>query len=451
VARRDGPAIVDLNPTTGKPLAEFPVGTAQEIDAAVTAARDAFDGGWRDAAPNLRRRLLNKLAQLVADNAQELGRIATRTWACRGRSRWRGDLHRGLRRVLRRVGRQARRRDDPALGFEHTRLHDHEPRGVVGAVVPWNAPLSLALWRAAPALAAGNTMVIKPSELAPLPILRLMDLIAEAGFPPGVVNCVTGSGPDTGAALVDHPGVDVVVFTGSTATGRRVAEAAGRRLVPVSLELGGKSANVVFADADLDAAAVQAGVGCFINTGQQCIAGSRLLVEESVHDEFLQKVSAFATNWAVGDRCRQRSIVGEVAAEPLPRAPSAPRGRPRWNPSTRWRAASLISGPICVRRLHRIADGPVRRERRDLLQELVVDRSPRRGRRLPAMHCWPVLMKQPTPAWTAAASRSASANTTFARLSAELERNGNEPAPPRLPRPARLGRGRSGERPRPRG
>jgi aldehyde dehydrogenase (NAD+) len=142
-----------------------------------------------------------------------------------------------------------------------------------------------------------------------------MELVAEAGFPPGVVNCVTGTGPDTGAALVDHPGVDVVVFTGSSATGRSVAEAAARRLVPISLELGGKSANVVFADANLDAAAVQAGVGCFINTGQQCIAGSRLLVEERVHDEFLEKLSAFATNWAVGDPMQPTTQMGPLISE----------------------------------------------------------------------------------------------------------------------------------------
>jgi len=142
-----------------------------------------------------------------------------------------------------------------------------------------------------------------------------MELIAVAGFPAGVVNCVTGTGPDTGAALVDHPDVNVIAFTGSTATGRRVAEAAARRIVPISLELGGKSANVVFADADLDAAAAQAAVGCFINTGQQCIAGSRLLVERSVHDEFLERVTTNARNFTFGDPMQAATQMGPLISE----------------------------------------------------------------------------------------------------------------------------------------
>ncbi|MCI0637302.1 MAG: aldehyde dehydrogenase family protein, partial [Actinobacteria bacterium] len=153
-------------------------------------------------------------------------------------------------------------------------------------------------------------------ELAPLPILRLMSLVAEAGFPPGVVNCVFGDGAQTGAALIDHPGIDVVAFTGGSATGRKVAEAAGRNLKRVSLELGGKSANVVFADADLDAAAGQAAVGCFINTGQQCIAGSRVLVQESVHDAFLEKLLASARNFAVGDPVQPTTQMGPLINEP---------------------------------------------------------------------------------------------------------------------------------------
>ncbi len=308
-----GQTMTDLNPSTGKALAEFPVATADEVDVAVRAARDAFEGGWRDATPTVRRRLLLKLAELVSANAQELGRVATEDmgmpWAfTHGEALfiaeyveyyagWADKLH----------------GDTIPLSAANTLDYTiHEPRGVVGAIVPWNSPLSLALWRIAPALASGNTIVVKPSELAPLPILRLMDLVAEAGFPSGVVNCITGSGPETGAALVDHPSVNVVGFTGSTATGRRVAEAAGRRLVPVSLELGGKSANIVFEDADLDAAAVQAGVGCFVNTGQQCIAGSRVLVQEAIHDAFLEKVTAFARGFTVGDPMQPTTQMGPL-------------------------------------------------------------------------------------------------------------------------------------------
>ncbi|MEX2555285.1 MAG: aldehyde dehydrogenase [Actinomycetota bacterium] len=312
-----GPTMTDLNPSTGKAVAEFPIGTAEEVDAAVRAARNAFDGGWRDATPTVRRRLLLKLAELVAGQAQELGRIATEDmgmpWVfTHGEALFTAEY-------VEYYAGWADKLEGATIPLSAANTFDytiHEPRGVVAAIVPWNSPLSLALWRLAPALAAGNTVVVKPSELAPLPILKLMDLIAEAGFPPGVVNCVTGSGSETGAPLVEHPGVNVVAFTGSTATGRGVAEAAGRRLVPASLELGGKSANIVFADADLDAAAVQACVGCFVNTGQQCIAGSRLLVQGSIHDDFMAKVTAFARTFAVGDPMEPTTQMGPLISAP---------------------------------------------------------------------------------------------------------------------------------------
>jgi len=308
-----GATMTDINPSTGKTLAEFPVGTADDVDAAVRSARDAFDGGWRDATPTVRRRSLLKLAELITRDAQELGRVATEDmgmpWVfTHGEAIFAAEC-------IEYYAGWADKINGETIPLSAANTLDytiHEPRGVVAAIVPWNSPLSLAIWRIAPALATGNTMVIKPSELAPLPILRLMDLIAEAGFPAGVVNCVTGSGPETGAALVDHAGVDVVGFTGSTTTGRRVAEAAGRRLIPASLELGGKSANVVFEDADLDAAAVQACVGCFVNTGQQCIAGSRLLVHEPIVDAFMEKVVAFARGWAVGDPMQPTTQMGPL-------------------------------------------------------------------------------------------------------------------------------------------
>ena len=312
-----GPTMPDLNPSTGKTLAEFPIGTAEEVDDAVRAARDAFDGGWRDATPTVRRRLLLKLAELISDRAQDLGKIASEDmgmpWTfTHGEALFTAEY-------VEYYAGWADKLDGATIPLSAANTLDytiHEPRGVVGAIVPWNSPLSLALWRIAPALAAGNTVVLKPSELAPLPILTVMDFFAEAGFPPGVVNCVTGSGPETGAALVAHPGVDVIAFTGSSATGRRVAEAAGRRLVPVSLELGGKSANIVFEDADLDAAAVQACVGCFVNTGQQCIAGSRLLVQESIHDAVVEKLLPFAQNFTVGDPLEVTTQMGPLISAP---------------------------------------------------------------------------------------------------------------------------------------
>jgi acyl-CoA reductase-like NAD-dependent aldehyde dehydrogenase len=312
----EGATMTDLNPSTGKPLAEFPVGTANEVDAAVRAARDAFDGGWRDATPSSRRKLLLKLAALIESNATDIGKVASEDmgmpWAftigeamfaaeyIEYYAGWADKIH----------------GDTIPLSAPNTLDYTlREPIGVAAAIVPWNSPLSLAIWKMAPALACGNAIVVKPSELAPLAVLRLMDLVAEAGFPQGVVNCVSGDGAQTGAALVDHPGVGVIAFTGGTATGRKVAERAGAQLKRVSLELGGKSANIVFADADIDSAAVQAGVGCFINTGQQCIAGSRVLVEQSIHDAFVEKVIAFASNWATGDPLQPTTQMGPLINE----------------------------------------------------------------------------------------------------------------------------------------
>src|SRR5438105_14351587 len=190
-----------------------------------------------------------------------------------------------------------------------------EPVGVVAAIVPWNAPLSLTIWKLAPALAAGNAIVIKPSELAPLVPARLLELVAKAGVPRGVVNLVQGTGAETGQALIEHPGVDKIAFTGGTETGRHVAATAGKHLKRVSLELGGKSANVVFADADLEAAAYQACWACFLYSGQQCIAGSRLLVERSIEDEFSGRVAAAAGSFAVGDPMQPETQVGPLISE----------------------------------------------------------------------------------------------------------------------------------------
>ena len=175
--------------------------------------------------------------------------------------------------------------------FNYTR---YEPLGVVAAIVPWNSPLLLTAWKLAPALAAGNTVVIKPSEFTSASALEFMKLVEEAGFPPGVVNVVTGFGADVGAPLVEHPLVAKVAFTGSDATGQRIYEAAARGMKRVTMELGGKSPNIVFDDADLDNAMKGVISGIFAATGQTCIAGSRLLVQQSIHDQFLEKLVAFA-------------------------------------------------------------------------------------------------------------------------------------------------------------
>jgi aldehyde dehydrogenase (NAD+) len=197
--------------------------------------------------------------------------------------------------------------------FNYTR---YEPIGVVAAIVPWNSPLLLTAWKLAPALAAGNTVVIKPSEYTSASVLELMALVEEAGFPPGVVNVVTGFGADVGVPLVEHPLVAKVAFTGSDATGQRVYEAAARGLKRVTMELGGKSPNIVFDDADLDNAVKGVISGIFAATGQTCIAGSRLLVQESIHDRFLDRLLAFARTARMGDPMDPGTQVGPVTNRP---------------------------------------------------------------------------------------------------------------------------------------
>jgi (Z)-2-((N-methylformamido)methylene)-5-hydroxybutyrolactone dehydrogenase len=202
---------------------------------------------------------------------------------------------------------------DKADVFNYTR---YEPLGVVAALVPWNSPLLLTAWKLAPALAAGNTVVIKPSEFTSASALEFMKLIEEAGFPKGVVNVVTGFGPDVGAPLVEHPLVAKIAFTGSDATGQKIYEAAARGLKRVSMELGGKSPNIVFDDADLDNAVKGAISGIFAASGQTCIAGSRLLVQRSIHDRFVEKLVAFARTAKMGDPMSTDTQVGPVTTPP---------------------------------------------------------------------------------------------------------------------------------------
>jgi aldehyde dehydrogenase (NAD+) len=202
--------------------------------------------------------------------------------------------------------------DKPEM-FNYTK---HEPLGVVAVLVPWNSPLLLTAWKLAPALAAGNTAVIKPSEFTSASALEFMKLVEEAGFPPGVVNVVTGYGPEAGAPLVEHPLVAKITFTGSDATGQKIYEAAARGLKRVSLELGGKSPNIVFDDADLDNAVKGAISGIFAASGQTCIAGSRLLVQRSIHDAFVEKLVAFAKTAKMGDPMRTDTQVGPITTPP---------------------------------------------------------------------------------------------------------------------------------------
>jgi acyl-CoA reductase-like NAD-dependent aldehyde dehydrogenase len=344
-----GPTIPDINPTTGKPSAEIPIGTREEVAEAVTAARRAWEGRWERSSPAERRKVLLRLAQLVADDAMELGRIGTEDNGVPFSLTSGEAIH--AAEYLEHFAGWADRLTGDVVPQNQPDLFDYtmkEPVGVVGAIVPWNAPLSLSVWKLAPALAAGDTIVIKPSELAPRAPARLVELAAKAGVPRGVINLVNGTGAETGQALIEHPGIDKIAFTGGTETGRHVASTAGRLLKRVSLELGGKSANIVFADADLGRAAAAAPLAVFGNAGQDCCARSRILVERRALDSFMDALEEAVTALVVGDPLDESTQMGPLISEdqrekvasyvedgaPVAIRGSAPDGPGFWFPPT---------------------------------------------------------------------------------------------------------------------
>jgi acyl-CoA reductase-like NAD-dependent aldehyde dehydrogenase len=290
------------DPYRGEPWAVVPDGGSEDVDVAVSAARSALNGVWGSLAPSQRGELLRRLAELLARDAEELARIEARD---NGKLLRETSAQTALipqwftyfAGLADKIEGATIPSDKPNM-FVYTR---REPVGVVAAIVPWNSPLLLTTYKLAPALAAGCTVVLKPSDHTPVSALELAARVREAGFPPGVVNVVTGNGPAVGSALAEHPGVDRLTFTGSTRVGIEVARAAIGTLKRVGLELGGKSAQVVFADADLDAAANGVIAGIFAASGQTCVAGSRLLVEESVHDELVERIAARARTIKLGD------------------------------------------------------------------------------------------------------------------------------------------------------
>ncbi len=284
--RRVGSAatFTDISPIDEQPIAELARGTSAEVTAAVQAAREAF-GGWSSTSPELRSRALNAIADGIERRAEDLAQVETCDNGALLRSHRRGVMPRAAHN-FRFFADWLGRLDAGDLEINgHREQVSWAPSGVTAVITPWNAPLMLATWRIAPALAAGNTVVAKPPEWAPLTASLLADITAEAGLPDGVFNVVQGTGTEAGAPLAAHPGLARVCFTGSVATGRLVAAAAGAQLTPVSLELGGKSPLLVFADADLDLA-VRHAVGQYDNAGQVCLAGTRLLVEERIAGEF---------------------------------------------------------------------------------------------------------------------------------------------------------------------
>jgi aminomuconate-semialdehyde/2-hydroxymuconate-6-semialdehyde dehydrogenase len=301
-------AFTDVSPVDERPIAEIARGAEAEVSAAVQAAGQAFSG-WAMTPPGHRARILNAIADGIGRRAEELAQVETADNGALLRSHRRGVMPRAAQN-FRFFADWLGQLDPGRLEIAgHREQVSWAPSGVTAVITPWNAPLMLATWRIAPALAAGNTVVAKPPEWAPLTASLLADVTAEAGLPDGVFNVVQGLGPEAGAPLAAHPDVRRVCFTGSVATGRQVAAAAGAQLTPVSLELGGKSALLVLADADLDLAVGHA-VGQYDNAGQVCLAGTRLLVDEQVASEFTARFLERAGALRQGDPRDEATDVG---------------------------------------------------------------------------------------------------------------------------------------------
>jgi len=322
VRAASGKTFESRNPATGDLLATVAEGDAEDINRAVGAARAAFEGPWSKFKPYERQALLLKIADLVEKHYDELSLLDTLDMGAPV-SRTRGTRQRVLGMLRWYAGMATSIHGETienSLPGEYFSYTLKEPIGVVGAIIPWNGPLGASIWKIGPALATGCTVILKPAEEAPLTPLRLGELLIDAGVPPGVVNIVPGYGETAGAALAAHPGVDKVAFTGSHLTGQLIVQASAGNLKRVSLELGGKSPDIVFADADLETAVPGAGMAVFANSGQICSAGTRLFVERKVYDEFTEKVAAYGRSLKVGDGRDPEVQVGPlVSAEQLER------------------------------------------------------------------------------------------------------------------------------------
>ncbi|QEL27328.1 aldehyde dehydrogenase (plasmid) [Bosea sp. F3-2] len=310
--------LASMNPFTGEPWAEVPHCGVDDADAAVDAAHGAFvKGPWADMTATARGKLLRRLGDLIARDADKLAAIEVSDNGkllaeMAGQLRYIPEWFHYFGGLADKIEGGVIPTDKPEM-FTYTK---REPLGVVVAITPWNSPLLLLTWKLAPALAAGNTIVIKPSEFTSCSTLALMALFKEAGFPEGVVNTVTGFGGEIGNALVSHPKVAKVAFTGGDATGAAVYQSAAKHIKHVTLELGGKSPNIIFADANIDDAVKGAISGIFAASGQTCIAGSRLLVQRSVYEEVSQRVVAFAKTARLGDPMEKTTQVGPITTLP---------------------------------------------------------------------------------------------------------------------------------------
>ena len=310
----DGSTFVDLNPHDGSALGDVAQAGGADVDRAVAAARRAFPA-WSRMAAAERGRLLLKLADAIESHAEELARLESIDTGHPIRDSRRLDVPRTAN-TFRYFGGMADKHEGSVVPVERRFLNYvlREPLGVVGQIVPWNFPLMFTSWKMGPALAAGNTVVLKPAELTPLSSLRIAELMAEVGFPRGVVNIVPGQGRVAGEYLARHPDVQKIAFTGSTATGRRIVEASAGNLKRVQLELGGKGANVVFNDADIDEAVNGSAFAIFHNQGQACIARSRLLLQEGIADEFLRRFVALSRSIRLGDPLDDATEMGPLTS-----------------------------------------------------------------------------------------------------------------------------------------
>ncbi|SMC94630.1 aldehyde dehydrogenase family protein [Novosphingobium sp. B1] len=305
------------NPATGDLLTTVAQGGAEDVDHAVKTARAAFEGPWRRMKPVERQRIMLRLADLVEEHFEELAMLDTLDLGAPYSRTFMGKARAGA--LLRYYAGQAtliagETIDNSAMGdvLSHTLK---EPIGVVAAINPWNGPIGMSVWKAGPVLASGCTLVMKPAEQTPLSALRFGELCLEAGVPDGVINILTGLG-DAGAALSSHPDVDKIAFTGSTGVGEKILHAAAGTMKRVTVELGGKSPNIVFADANLDKAVPAAAMAVFANAGQICSAGTRLFVQSAIHDEFMERLAAYTKTIKVGDPLDPQTQIGPVVSAP---------------------------------------------------------------------------------------------------------------------------------------
>ena len=305
-----------LNPATGEVIATVAEGNEIDVDRAVAAARRAFEGPWRTMRAAERGHILFKLAGLMKQHADEIAELESRDAGKPIAGVLRQDLPAAIDTLTYyagwadKIGGEVVSTRSDALTYTV-----REPVGVVGAIVPWNFPLMIGMWKLAPALACGCTVVMKPAELTSLSALLIAELALEAGLPPGVFNVVTGPGRVVGDAMVNHPDIDKITFTGSPGVGRGIMRGAAGNFKRVSLELGGKSANVIFEDANLDAATKAAASGIFFNAGQVCSAGSRVLAHEAVYDDVVERLTARAKALRIGDTADRATALGPVISE----------------------------------------------------------------------------------------------------------------------------------------